>query len=215
MAPITVKIKCSNESAFSVTIEPTATVAELKAEIVKVSPGEAGSTPPRLIFSGKVLKDDEVLSTYKVAEGNTRETATSAQSTPNTSSSNTSPSNAPSQAGAGVNPFGFLGGLGGANAAAGGGAPPMNPFAALAGLGAGGAAGAGGAGAGGFGGNAMPFGAGMDPNLMSQLLQNPAVAASVSQMFSNPQFLDAMIASNPRLAGMMTPELRQMMQSDE
>ena len=71
MAPITIKIKTSTEAAFPVTSDTTAKVSELKTEIQKVSPAEAGTTPPRLIFAGKVLKDDETLESYKVVEGST------------------------------------------------------------------------------------------------------------------------------------------------
>ncbi|KAJ3189044.1 hypothetical protein HK101_008979 [Irineochytrium annulatum] len=70
-----------------------------------------------------------------------------------------------------------------------------------------------------MGGMGMPdmggLGAGADPAMMSQMMQNPAFAAMASQLFSNPQFLDAMVASNPEMAGMMTPQVRQMMQSPQ
>lgn len=70
---ISIKVKGSNEDAFSVTIEPTATILELKTKISahfeSISP-----TPPdqqRLIFTGKVLKDQDTLETYKLNDGNT------------------------------------------------------------------------------------------------------------------------------------------------
>jgi ubiquilin len=60
----------------------------------------------------------------------------------------------------------------------------------------------------------MPGMGNMDPALMSQLMSNPAVANSISQMFSNPALLDMMAASNPQLGAMLTPEMRAMMQSE-
>ncbi|KAJ3045732.1 hypothetical protein HDV00_007858 [Rhizophlyctis rosea] len=216
MAPITIKIKTSNEAAFPVTIDTDATVADLKAEIQKVSPAEGG-TPPRLIFAGKVLKDEETLQIYKVADGNTIHmvraavrstpaasssaptTATETTSTPATPSTASTTTSTPAAAAPLPNPFAALGGGNGA----------ANPFAALAGLGAGAGAGA---------GAGSPFGGGfpaVDPAMINQLMSNPAVADSVAGLFSNPQFLDSMIASNPQLASMMTPQMRQMMSNPD
>ncbi len=54
-----------------------------------------------------------------------------------------------------------------------------------------------------------------DPNAMMGLLNNPAIAQSVASMMRNPQLLDSLVASNPALASMMTPEMRQLMQSEQ
>ncbi len=70
---ISIKIKGSNEDAFSVTIEPTATILELKAKI-SAHFESTSPTPPdqqRLIFTGKVLKDQDTLENYKLNDGNT------------------------------------------------------------------------------------------------------------------------------------------------
>jgi ubiquilin len=73
MAPISVKIKCSNETAFSITVDSTETVSALKTLIEKhfelTTPTPSSSQ--RLIFAGKVLKDDDTLESYKLQEGNT------------------------------------------------------------------------------------------------------------------------------------------------
>ncbi|KAJ3417107.1 hypothetical protein HDV05_006966 [Chytridiales sp. JEL 0842] len=232
MSTISVNIKCSTEDKFSVSIETTKTVLELKEAIAKHLETTSIPTPPanqRLIYAGRVLKDEETVAIYKIADGNTLhlvrtgvKPATSAASTPaapaasspatTTPASQAPPATTPAAAAPAptpdlsANPFAALGGLG----ALGG-----NPWAA----GAGGAApGLGGMGMGmpgmgpGFGG-ANPM-SNMDPALMSQLMSNPAVANSISQMFSNPAFLDMMTASNPQLASMMTPEVRAMMQSE-
>jgi ubiquilin len=61
----------------------------------------------------------------------------------------------------------------------------------------------------------MGAGAMGDPNTMMNMLNNPAMMQSVTQMMANPQFMDMMASANPSLAGMLTPEMRQMMQTDE
>jgi ubiquilin len=55
-----------------------------------------------------------------------------------------------------------------------------------------------------------PFGA--DPLAM---MNNPMFAQMMSQMMSNPQMLDQVIGTNPQLASMITPDIRQQMQSPE
>jgi ubiquilin len=73
MPEISIKIKCSNETAFSVTADSTSNVSVLKGLIEKHF-GDTTPTPSlsqRLIFAGKVLKDEETLESYKLTEGNT------------------------------------------------------------------------------------------------------------------------------------------------
>ncbi|KAJ3120017.1 hypothetical protein HK098_004930 [Nowakowskiella sp. JEL0407] len=244
---ITLSIKCSNETKLQTAISPSATVRALKEQIALQLEATAIATPAeqqRLIFSGRVLKDDETLAAYKIASGNTihlvrgapkpasastaRElptptstsTATQPAHTSNTSTTNTSTSSAnttsqpaststpnttatqppsstestPSQ----IPPLNPLGGLFGPFGSG------VNPFFNPA---------SSGTGTPGFG---MPGGPGqMNPALLQQMMSNPAIASSVSQLFSNPQFLDNMIQANPQLAGMITPEMRTMMQSED
>lgn len=69
---ISIKIKGSNEAAFSMTISPTALVSELKAKILEEQKdSSATASSLRLIFAGRVLKDEETLDKYKVLDGNT------------------------------------------------------------------------------------------------------------------------------------------------
>ncbi|KAJ3103697.1 hypothetical protein HDU97_009950 [Phlyctochytrium planicorne] len=218
---ISVNIKCSTEAKFSVSLNADATVLELKEAIAKEMESSANPTPPssqRLIFAGRVLKDEETLPTYKVVDGSTvhlvrskppgaattPSTTTPAASTttpaaaapsPATTTPTTNPAN-PTSPSAAANPFAALFGAGGPGGAGNFGASPFSGMGAPgAGLGAGGLN-------------------NMDPNLMNNLMSNPAVAASMSQLFSNPAIMDAMIASNPQLAQMMTPQMRAMMQSE-
>jgi ubiquilin len=46
-------------------------------------------------------------------------------------------------------------------------------------------------------------------------MNNPMFAGMMSQMLSNPQMLDQVIATNPDLARVITPEVRARMQSPE
>jgi ubiquilin len=67
-------IKCTNEVKLTITVEPTETVKLLKEKIeekLKDSAIPTSASAQRLIYSGRVMKDEEVLSIYKIAEGNT------------------------------------------------------------------------------------------------------------------------------------------------
>ncbi|KAJ3019025.1 hypothetical protein HKX48_002460 [Thoreauomyces humboldtii] len=198
MSEITIKVKQANETAFSVTVSVEGTtVLQLKEKIAVDH--SVPVAEQRLIFAGKVLKDADTLATYKMADGNTvhmvRGSATPRTAPPPAAAPaptpNTEPipnlfGGVPGGAAAGANPFAAFGGAGGAG----------NPFAAFGGAG----------GAGGLGG--------LDPNMMSSLLSNPGVSSSIAQMMGNPQVIEQLVAANPAMAGLMTPEVRAMMQSD-
>ncbi|KAJ3158901.1 hypothetical protein HK101_001214, partial [Irineochytrium annulatum] len=70
---VTINVKSSNEAKFSVEVGEAATIAEVKDAIAKAM--EATNPTPvanqRLIFSGRVLKDEENLATYKIVDGST------------------------------------------------------------------------------------------------------------------------------------------------
>ncbi|KAL7422230.1 hypothetical protein Q5752_002876 [Cryptotrichosporon argae] len=66
---VTINVKGPSELKLAITISPDKTVAELKAAIADKCDIEAGRQ--RLIYSGKVLKDEDAISSYKVASGNT------------------------------------------------------------------------------------------------------------------------------------------------
>lgn len=69
MSSITVNVKCSNADKFEVTTTTTATVAEFKTALSAVSGVEVENQ--RLIYKGRVLKDDLALDFYGVEEGQT------------------------------------------------------------------------------------------------------------------------------------------------
>ena len=69
MAELTLTIKCSNASQTTVTIEPEASVLDLKAKISEVL--SVPSSQQRLIYKGRVLKDESTLRDYDIQDGHT------------------------------------------------------------------------------------------------------------------------------------------------
>lgn len=66
---IKVNVKCSNADKYEVETAPDATVAEFKASLAEVS--HVAAEDQRLIYKGRVLKDDLALDFYGVEEGQT------------------------------------------------------------------------------------------------------------------------------------------------
>jgi ubiquilin len=62
-------VKASNDTKYSVSFPLTTTIAEVKAKLVELS--EIPVERQRLIYSGRVMKNEETLETYKVKSGNT------------------------------------------------------------------------------------------------------------------------------------------------
>lgn len=70
-ASITFTVKSSTDAKFTLTLPLSTPVSELKQ---KLSSSEYADTPAdrqRLIYSGRVLKDNETLETYKIKGGHT------------------------------------------------------------------------------------------------------------------------------------------------
>lgn len=68
---ITFNIKSSSDSKYVITVPENITVLEVKT---KLSTSEYADVPPerqRLIYSGRVLKNEDALATYKIKDGNT------------------------------------------------------------------------------------------------------------------------------------------------
>jgi ubiquilin len=70
MSNIEIYIKSSTEGKTSVTISSSCTVAELKEKISNTL-SDCPVEIQRLIYSGRVLKDEETLSLYKISDGHT------------------------------------------------------------------------------------------------------------------------------------------------
>lgn len=70
-ASVTFNVKASNDAKYTFTLPDSTTVLDLKE---KLSSSEHADTPAdrqRLIYSGRVLKDNETLATYKIKDGHT------------------------------------------------------------------------------------------------------------------------------------------------
>lgn len=135
-AQITFNVKAANDKKHVLTLPATTTVADLKT---KLSSSEYADIPPerqRLIYSGRVLKDHDTLSSTKIKDGHTvhlvKGAASNARQNPAASASSTGGSTpAAAQvptniaAGTGNNP---LAGLTGARYAGFHGLPGMDTF---------------------------------------------------------------------------------------
>lgn len=101
---ISINVKASNDKKFVIAINTSETVLDLKTKIALNCDTPADRM--RLIYSGRVLKDPEPISTYKIAEGHTvhmvrgapistATASTTATNTPTTTAA--SPSSSPSR----------------------------------------------------------------------------------------------------------------------
>jgi ubiquilin len=93
---ITFKVKTSGDKQHTITMAESATVADLKTKLAGSDFENISPERQRLIYSGRVMKNEEPLSTYKIKSGNTVHLVKSAASNPApTSSSSTSAPVAP------------------------------------------------------------------------------------------------------------------------
>ncbi|KAK9240894.1 hypothetical protein V1525DRAFT_394225 [Lipomyces kononenkoae] len=191
---IKVTVKSSADQKYAVSVSPSLLVSDFK-ELLEPQcniPKER----QRLIYSGRVLKDHETLSSYKIQSGHTIHLVKSA-APPSTSAPSSSATSQPSAAAVPQ------------NIAAGQGAG--NPLAGLTGARYAGLAQL---------PSASLFGpdGGMGPppseEQLIQAMSSPMFQQSMNQMLQNPQMLDYIINSSPNLQG-MGPQVRQMMQSEQ
>lgn len=202
-----VNIRCSNGDIFAVNdVDPNQTVGEFKEVIATQS--NIPAADQRLIYRGKVLKDQASLKSYGVEDGltvhlvrgkpQTATTTTSSTTTPTTTtptpstttptsttttstpSVNTSTTNDNTNNQQQPNPFNMFGG--GNN---------NNLFGNM-----------------GMGG--LPS---MDPNTMQQMMNNPMVQG----MLNNPDFIREVMGSNPQIQEIMrnNPEVGRMLQDPD
>ncbi|KAJ7650331.1 hypothetical protein FB45DRAFT_779359 [Roridomyces roridus] len=181
---IQINVKGPSELKLQITISTDKTVLELKQAIAEKSDVEADRQ--RLIYSGRVLKDEDLLSVYKIQSSHTIHMVKGAVRSGAASTSQSAPPQQLPTMQAGQNPHDpltLLNSHQGFGAMAG-----LNPFADM-----------------GLNPN--------DPNMLQGMLNNPQFLQQMSTMMSNPQIMDQIIASNPQMAG-MGPEARALMQSD-
>ncbi|ETW86423.1 hypothetical protein HETIRDRAFT_406535 [Heterobasidion irregulare TC 32-1] len=182
---IQINVKGPSELKLQITISTDKTVRELKQAIADQSAVEADRQ--RLIYSGRVLKDDDQLAVYKIQSSHTIHMVKGVAR--NAGSSSTGPSAAPQPLPSmqtGQNPHDPLTQLNshlGYGAMAG-----LNPFADM-----------------GLNPN--------DPNMLQTMMSSPEFMQQMSSVMSNPAVVDQIIASNPQLAS-MGPQVREVLQSD-
>ncbi|KAF4621792.1 hypothetical protein D9613_012200 [Agrocybe pediades] len=185
---IQINVKGPSELKLQIAITTDKTVLELKQAIAAKSDVEADRQ--RLIYSGRVLKDDDALSVYKIQSGHTihmvKGVSRSTGGASGSSGSSTTPQQLPTmQTGQNVHdPLTQLNGHMGFGAMAG-----LNPFGEM-----------------GLNPN--------DPNMMQTMLNSPQFLQQMSAMMSNPAVVDQIIASNPQLAS-MGPQVRQAFQDEQ
>lgn len=187
MSEITVNIKCSNADKASITIERSATIEVMKVKIEECL--SVAAAQQRLIYKGRVLKDDLTVEHYDIQDGHTvhmvKGAAPAAAGAPSSQSTVAPPGQATSPS-----PFAQPN-LFGQNPAA------NNPFAG--GLGAG------------LGQqppdiNRMQEQLMRNPEMMQQIMSSPMM----DNLMNNPDLLRGMMTSNPQMQAMLdrNPQMR-------
>lgn len=203
---ISFTVKSIADNKIPITVNRFISVADLKQKLAE--PSSIPADRQRLIYSGRVLKDDQTVDSYKIQNGHTVHLVKGAASTASAARGAVGGSSA-STSGAGA--AGGSTGTGGAasppqqlpNMAAGTGMNPLSRFA-----------------------NHIPLpsadlfgpdgGMGPPPNpeQMLSMMEQPEVRASMNALLQNPALLESLIQSNPMLQA-MGPDARRMMQSEE
>lgn len=203
--PITFNVKSSNDAKFTLTLAASTPVSELKEKLATSEYADTPASRQRLIYSGRVLKDNETLATYKIKDGHTIHLVKSAASNQQPGGSSQSASTS-APAGAAATPSAAAGVP--TNLAAGTG---NNPLAGLTGARYAGFAQLPGAGL--FGPDG---GMGPPPNeeQMLSMLENPQFQSTMNEALQNPAMIDMILQQSPWLRE-MGPQARQMLQSPE
>lgn len=191
----------SGQSKWDVSVDADSTVAQFKTAIAETS--QIAPENQRLIYSGKILKDDQTLESYKILDGHAvhlvksgTKSGSGAIGAPGSGS--TAPTNTASS-GAAAAPASLSSGQAGG----------FNPLSDLTSAR--------------YAGylnlpSADSFGpdGGMTsaPNSddMLRMLENPVMQSQMNEMLSNPQMIDFLIQQSPQLQS-MGPQARQMLQS--
>ncbi|ANB11814.1 Dsk2p [Sugiyamaella lignohabitans] len=207
---IDVVIKSSSDKKYTLSLPISTRIEELKAQLAQQS--DIPADRQRLIFAGRVLKDNETLEFYKIKSGqtihlvkgaappgSTSGTASGASTTgasatgssPSSNSSNSTASQVPGNIAAGAGSGNLLADLTGARYAGLAQLPSASMFGPDGGM-----------------------GAGANSEQLLNLMEEPGFAQHMQQALQNPAIVDLMINSNPQLR-QMGPQFRQMLQSPE
>lgn len=81
-AQITFKVKASGEKNHTITMNESATVLDLKTKLATEEFENIPVERQRLIYSGRVMKNEDTLTSYKIKSGNTIHLVKSAASNP-------------------------------------------------------------------------------------------------------------------------------------
>ncbi|GAA5967282.1 hypothetical protein JCM11641_000501 [Rhodosporidiobolus odoratus] len=188
---LTLNIKAPGDVKISVTVPSSSTVADLK-QAIATEKSDFPKDQQRLIFSGRVLKDEDPISKYGIKNGVAIHLVKGARpagaaSASSTSAGTSEAAGVPSNFAAGQQVMGnplaplmnaqYAGALGG-----------FNPFAEM-----------------GINPN--------DPNYLQNLLNSPEAQAQMNRALSDPAVIDQIIQASPELQA-MGPQVRQMMQSE-
>ncbi|GKT64577.1 ubiquitin family protein [Colletotrichum tofieldiae] len=190
-AQVTFKVKTGQDSNHTITMAESATVLDLKTKLA----GEDFENVPverqRLIYSGRVMKNDDTLGTYKIKPNNTIHMVKSAASNPApqpaAAASTPAAPAVPSNMAAGT-ANNILAGLTGARYAGHINLPSRETFGADGGMGA------------------PP-----SDDQLAQMLSDPSMLQTMNAALDNPDFINYMIQSNPHLRNV--PNAREIIQS--
>ena len=217
-ALLTFKVKTSSDGLHTITMPESASVLDLKNKLATAEYENVPIERQRLIYSGRVLKNEESLATYKIKNGNTihmvksaasnaaqnpANNGTSASSTPGAGAQRAAPG-VPTNMAAGTanNP---LANLTGARYAGQVNLPSRDLFGV-------------------DGGvsylsynlitptNNHQMGAPPSEDQVADMLSDPATAQIMNEALNNPQMVDMMIQANPTLRA-LGPAAREMLQS--
>ncbi|KAJ2918753.1 hypothetical protein MD484_g1703, partial [Candolleomyces efflorescens] len=188
---IQINVKGPSELKLQISITTDKTVSELKQAVASKS--DVPADRQRLIYSGRVLKDEDLLSVYKIQSGHTIHMVKGAARSGAAGGSSTASTSPPAQQlptniQAGQNPHDPLTLLNSSLAFGHPGVANFNPFAEM-----------------GLNPN--------DPNMMQTMMNSPEFLEQMGRMMSNPQIMEQVIAMNPQMAG-MAPQMREMFNSE-
>lgn len=201
-AQITFKVKTSSDSTHTITMSEAASVLDLKTKLAGESYENIPVERQRLIYSGRVMKNDDSLSTYKIKHNNTIHMVKSAASNqqPGSTASTATPQAAPVNMASGTanNP---LAGLTGARYAGHQvNLPGLDMFGPDGGMGAG----------------------GLDDDRIQRLMSDPNLQQSLNEALNNPDFVNMLVDSNPMLRNVPnareiinSPFMREMMRNPQ
>lgn len=94
-AQITFKVKTSGDGSHTITMAESASVLDLKTKLAGEDYENIPVQRQRLIYSGRVMKNDDTLATYKIKPNNTIHMVKSAASNPGQPAATSAPATAP------------------------------------------------------------------------------------------------------------------------